>query len=62
MMMTNVPQVLDKFYDATTFWYLNKVGENSRPNAKAIFAGRSKIKVVIKVIQVCERRKSNTTK
>uniref|UniRef100_A0A0R3RXM6 DUF229 domain containing protein n=1 Tax=Elaeophora elaphi TaxID=1147741 RepID=A0A0R3RXM6_9BILA len=32
-------QVLRQFYDATTFYYHNKVGPNSRPNAFAIFSG-----------------------
>ncbi|KAK6105430.1 hypothetical protein QQG55_20225 [Brugia pahangi] len=37
VMETN--QVLRQFYDATTFYYHNKVGLNSRPNAFAIFSG-----------------------
>ncbi|KAK6105241.1 hypothetical protein QQG55_19470 [Brugia pahangi] len=37
IMETN--QVLRQFYDATTFYYHNKVGLNSRPNAFAIFSG-----------------------
>ncbi|CAG9532837.1 unnamed protein product [Cercopithifilaria johnstoni] len=32
-------QVLRQFYDATTFYYHNKIGPNSRPNAFAIFSG-----------------------
>ncbi|VDM93077.1 unnamed protein product, partial [Litomosoides sigmodontis] len=32
-------QVLRQFYDATTFYYHNKVGLNSRPNAFAMFSG-----------------------
>uniref|UniRef100_A0A0R3S0V7 Sulfatase domain-containing protein n=1 Tax=Elaeophora elaphi TaxID=1147741 RepID=A0A0R3S0V7_9BILA len=32
-------QVLRQFYDATTFYYHNKAGLNSRPNAFAMFSG-----------------------
>uniref|UniRef100_A0A915PJ05 Uncharacterized protein n=1 Tax=Setaria digitata TaxID=48799 RepID=A0A915PJ05_9BILA len=32
-------EVLRRHYDATTFYYHNKVGINSRPNAYAIFSG-----------------------
>uniref|UniRef100_A0A1I7VSA2 NUC domain-containing protein n=1 Tax=Loa loa TaxID=7209 RepID=A0A1I7VSA2_LOALO len=32
-------EVLRQLYDATTFYYHNKVGLNSRPNAFAIFSG-----------------------
>ncbi|KAL3985846.1 hypothetical protein ACH3XW_40330 [Acanthocheilonema viteae] len=32
-------QILRQFYDATTFYYHNKIGRNSRPNAFAIFSG-----------------------
>ncbi|VDM91366.1 unnamed protein product, partial [Onchocerca ochengi] len=37
IMETN--QVLRQLYDATTFYYHNKVGLNSRPNAYAMFSG-----------------------
>ncbi|CAG9530704.1 unnamed protein product [Cercopithifilaria johnstoni] len=37
IMITN--QVLRQFYDATTFYYHNKAGLNSRPNAFAMFSG-----------------------
>uniref|UniRef100_A0A8R1Y239 Uncharacterized protein n=1 Tax=Onchocerca volvulus TaxID=6282 RepID=A0A8R1Y239_ONCVO len=37
LMETN--QVLRQLYDATTFYYHNKIGRNSRPNAFAIFSG-----------------------
>ncbi|VDO25498.1 unnamed protein product [Onchocerca flexuosa] len=33
------PGVLRQLYDATTFYFHNKIGRNSRPNAFAIFSG-----------------------
>ncbi|EJW79236.1 hypothetical protein WUBG_09857 [Wuchereria bancrofti] len=47
IMETN--QVLRQFYDATTFYYHNKVGLNSRPNAFAMFSGT-------RISQLDERR------